>query len=357
MSNYYTAIIFLNIFALVIMQLCISSSTTLNKKKKKIFYALFNAIITAAFCEWFGNYLQSIGAATRILHITVKILELSIAPSIGFFVVWNIEKRDEKIIYIYLTVHAILEVASGIGGFIFCVDENSRYIHGDFYWIYVLAYTISIIYGIYIVVRNFERYQYSGGEYFLLMVIFMVSGIVIQMNDSRLKVDYVVTGMAAIMMYVLTLEMIYQTDEVTELVNRRGFDNYISDIEDKCIVLFFDVDFFKQINDTYGHAYGDTVLKCVGKEIRKHYAKYGKCFRYGGDEFCVTMIKNLNHLEKINQQFLKSISKQREADPRIPSISIGYAYYDRNYQSIQDTIREADLMMYKNKEINRNVTF
>lgn len=87
----------------------------------------------------------------------------------------------------------------------------------------------------------------------------MITGIVIQLADNSLKVDYFTIAMASIMLYVLTLEMINQTDELTELLNRRGFENYITHLEQKCVILFFDVDRFKAIKDTYGHAFGDEV--------------------------------------------------------------------------------------------------
>ena len=100
MQNYYTAIIFLNIFAMLIIQLCISNSNTLTEGRKKQFYKLFNAIIIASFCEWIGNYLQGSGSATRTIHIVIKALELSIAPSIGFFTACLIEKQKKKYVYI-----------------------------------------------------------------------------------------------------------------------------------------------------------------------------------------------------------------------------------------------------------------
>ena len=349
MQEYYTEIIFLNIFAMLITQLCINNSNTLTTSRKRQFYKLFNAIIIASFCEWLGNYLQGSGGTTRILHIVVKAVELSVAPSIGFFVAWIIEKKNRKAIYIYLLSHAVIEVLSGFFGFIYSVDENSVYMHSECYWIYVVAYVMSVAYAIWIVLRNLKRYQYNGGKYFFLVLLFMLTGILIQTFNSSLKVDYVALGMAAIMIYVFTLEMIYQTDELTELVNRRGFENYISHLEDNCILLFIDVDSFKKVNDTYGHAYGDFVLKTIGRTIRNEYAKYGKCFRYGGDEFCIVLTKELDQIDNFNRNVKQQLEQLRKQDNRLPTISIGYAYYDQNCGNVMDSITEADHMMYVHK--------
>ncbi len=348
MFEYYTAIIFLNVFALLILQTCISKSNTLTANHKKLFRWLFASIIVSAMCEWLGNLMEGSESA-RLLHIIVKTAELSVAPSIACLFSWIIEKNSEKLIWGYLAVHMVIECLSGIFGFIFYVDESGFYHHAKFYWIYVIAYMIPIFYCVYIVARNVKKYQYSGVGFFLLIVAFMIGGIAVQMWNSELKVDYMTLGIASVLVYVFTLEMIQQTDELTELLNRRGYENCIAHIDEKCVVVFFDVDKFKYINDTYGHAFGDSVLKNVGVAIRKKYAKFGKCFRYGGDEFCVVITRNREAVESLNNEFLGVIEKLKSNESRMPSVSIGYAYYDPENQNIHDAIAEADKMMYEFK--------
>lgn len=350
MQKYYTAIIFLNIAAMMIIQLSINQSNSLTRQRKKLFHLLFNAIIISSFCEWFGNLLQGMGEPTRTVHIIVKAIELSVAPSIGFFIAWVIEKRKEKFVYLYLLLHSVLEWLSGAFGFIYCVDQQSVYTHSDFYWIYVAAYIISIIYCIYVFSKNVKKYQYNGIGYLLMIVCFMLAGIIIQMYDSSLKVDYITLAVASIMLYVLTLEMIYQTDELTDLINRRGYENYLGHIDERCVILFFDVDRFKQINDTYGHAFGDRVLREVGYAIKEHYGRYGKCFRFGGDEFCVVLTKEQEQVKKLNREFNEAMEQLRLEESRIPFISIGYAFFDPDNQNVRDCVAQADQMMYLNKE-------
>lgn len=350
MNDYYTAIIYLSIFSMIVIQLCIKKSNTLTEGRKKVFYWLFNAIIIAAFCEWLGNDLQGRGPSTRLLHIAVKAVELTVAPSIAFYVSWIIEKKREKQIYLYLLAHGVLEILSGFFGFIYYVDENSNYMHMEFYWVYVLAYLISIGYCIFIILRNVKKYQYNGVGFFLLIVVFMITGISIQLYNSEVKVDYLTLAISALMMYVFMLEMIHQTDELTELLNRRGYENYVAHMEEKCVVLFFDVDRFKSINDTYGHAFGDKVLKTIGGNIKKQYSRYGKCFRYGGDEFCVILTQDMEKVEAMNQEFFDKMKLSRKKENHLPEVSIGYAYYNPETQSIQDVVAEADQMMYEKKE-------
>ena len=353
MTTYYTAIIFISIFAMLAIQTCVKISNTLTKRKKRLFYMLFSTIALSAFCEWLGVYLQGTGSSTRVFHIIVKAVELSVAPSIGYFISWVIEMKSEKIVFIGLAVNAVIECLSGVFGFIYYVDENSNYVHAEFYWIYVAAYVISIIYCMYIMLRNVKRYQYNGVAYFLLVIALMFSGIVIQLYDSSVKVDYPTAAMASIMLYIFTLEMVQQTDELTELINRRGYENYICHLESDSVVIFFDVDKFKSINDNYGHAYGDKVLSIIGKTIKNQYARYGKCFRFGGDEFCAILTKNIDEVDRLNQNFIKAMENNRAKESRLPYVSIGYAHYIPGENDIESVVAEADQMMYKDKESHR----
>lgn len=334
---------------MLILCCCLASSNTLTAERKKLFCMLFSVIIVSALCEWLGVLLDGKNPATRGLHIAVKAIELSVAPSIAFLFSWVIEPKWKKRISCYLAVHSIIECLSGIFGFIYYVDENNFYHHGTFYWIYIASYFVSILFSLFIVARNLKKYQYNGLSFFLATTLLMCTGIVIQLCDSSLKVDYVTLGITSTMLYVFTLEMIQQTDELTGLLNRRGFENYVAHINEECIVLFFDVDRFKSINDTYGHAFGDTVLKETSAAVKKYYGKYGKCFRYGGDEFCVFINRNIPEIEHVNQEFLSAVALLQKEEPRIPTVSLGHAAFDPAKQDIQDVIEASDHLMYECK--------
>lgn len=352
--RYYTAIILLDIFAMLSMLLCVAKSSTLTKSRKTIFYRLFSVIVIAAFCEWMGNYLQGTGASTRVLHVVVKAVELSVAPSICFYIAWVIQKKNVKEVYVLLGIHAVLECFSGVFGFIYTVDANSTYSHGAFYGIYMLMYVIAMVYGVRTVLLNVKKYQYNGFLFFICVVVLMYAGLILQLIDSSLKVDYPVVSLVALMLYVFTLEMVYQTDELTELINRRGYENYMAHLEDKSVILFFDVDHFKQMNDTYGHAFGDFVLKTIGGTIKATYAQYGKCFRFGGDEFCVVLTRELDRVTQLNEAFLQLLRKRRDKESRLPEVSIGFVYFDPESQNVRDAVALADQMMYKCKEEKRD---
>ena len=351
MNNYYTAITVINIFALFVIKLCASNSNTLSESRKRLFNWLFSTIILASFCEWAGELFNILGPSTKYIHIVVKFIELSIAPLLGFIFAWVIQKKNEKYIHLFATIHMFIELVSGFTGFIYYVDNAGIYHHGNFYFIYVIAYVISIIYAMVVVFQNINKYQFNGTIFFLLLVCFLLVGVSIQIIDNSLKLSYVSLTMTSIMLYVFTIEMIQQTDELTGLLNRRGYENYLSRLDRNAIIIFFDVDKFKDINDTFGHKYGDEALKKTGKLIFKNYAKSGKCFRYGGDEFCVALTNDLDRIEELNHNFFMDVQDARESDDKMPIISVGFAPYDPVSQNIQDVVTEADQMMYKYKNI------
>lgn len=128
---------------------------------------------------------------------------------------------------------------------------------------------------------------------------------------------------------------------------------YLPFIERESCITYFDGDNFKNINDTYGHGYGDECLKIICECIRKIYDGYGKCFRIGCDELCVILNRGNKDVELLNQQFFGLLEERRREDTRIPYVSIGYVYFDPSKNDIEEAIKEADQMMYVYKKKNK----
>lgn len=350
MSAYYTLIMALAAFAMLSMLICVNSSGTMSRGKKRYFRLLFISVASAAFCEWLGIYLQGTGGTTRALHILVKAIELTVAPAIGFLVAEVVEERYTRTIVVFLAVNAALEWLSGIFGFIYSVDGGSNYTHAEFYWVYIAAYACSILYAVCIIVWNMKKYQYGGVAFLGTIIVFTIFGIGAQLWNADLKIDYITISIASIMLYVFTLEMIQQTDELTGLINRRGYENYLAAMDEKCLILMFDVDKFKAVNDSFGHQFGDLCLREIGSALRASYAKYGKCFRIGGDEFCVIQTRETDQVEAINSDFFRRMAQFRRKEAHMPYVSIGYVTFDPEANNIQDALVEADAMMYRYKK-------
>jgi diguanylate cyclase (GGDEF)-like protein len=95
---------------------------------------------------------------------------------------------------------------------------------------------------------------------------------------------------------IAQLERLAMTDELTGLLNRRGFETELqrtlalaSRYDEPGLLVYVDLDGFKLVNDTYGHAAGDTVLKCVGRLLTDNLRCTDFVGRLGGDEFAVLL--------------------------------------------------------------------
>jgi diguanylate cyclase (GGDEF)-like protein len=162
--------------------------------------------------------------------------------------------------------------------------------------------------------------------------------------------------------YVEQIEVIKttaNTDYLTNLPNRRHFFNQVSDVmsrEPKSMSLaLIDLDHFKGINDTYGHDFGDIVLKETAKIMKKHFAK-DVISRFGGEEFCVFM-HNLSPEQasaKMNifrQALSDKVFKRRKQAIQC-TLSIGLTH--QRSDKIEHLLSVADEYLYKAKANGRN---
>lgn len=122
-------------------------------------------------------------------------------------------------------------------------------------------------------------------------------------------------------------------------------------------VLFIDFDHFKSINDNYGHAMGDTMLKKMAECLNTNVRNYDIVARIGGDEF-VVVLDNCCQADVLNRAkiLLKSINKPVIIDKqKIPmKASIGISVYPEHGKELTDLLQKADEAMYHAKTLGRN---
>ena len=138
------------------------------------------------------------------------------------------------------------------------------------------------------------------------------------------------------------------TDDLTGIYNRNAYNLYINNNgisvkQNSRIVILFDVDDFKIINDTKGHLAGDTVLKNVAKILKEVFsASYYSVFRIGGDEFLV-LAEDASESEIIERMLV--LKKRLDTDGNI-SLSKGYSIIKDN---AEEAFKYADDMLYADK--------
>jgi len=154
-------------------------------------------------------------------------------------------------------------------------------------------------------------------------------------------------------------------DGLTGLNNYRKFDEIynhliktVNDKQEKLSLLYIDIDYFKKINDTYGHTQGDEVLKQIGEILQNYTRSFDIVSRNGGEEFTVLLLdcpldKAVEKAELIRKVIENTSFRLSGKKARI-TVSIGVACYSETTSDIDHIIEDADKALYQAKETGRN---
>ena len=145
-------------------------------------------------------------------------------------------------------------------------------------------------------------------------------------------------------------------DELTGVYNRSGYDLIEGSVDKQTsALLLFDIDFFKEINDTYGHETGDLVLKKAAKTLQDNFRTDDYICRIGGDEFVVIMVHVQDGIEQLIRNKIEVINKTMENSSNgIPAVtfSVGVSLYQKDAEN-GDRFRQSDIALYDVKKHGR----
>ncbi len=148
-------------------------------------------------------------------------------------------------------------------------------------------------------------------------------------------------------------------DALTETLNRRYFEkllNIYGDGRSQYALILCDVDTFKSVNDNYGHAVGDVILKKVAAMLKSTFRNVDYVCRIGGDEFAVIMVEVTSDLDYTIRDKISYINTElknpREEGVPPVSLSVGVAFADRPDPS-DSIFKDADAALYYVKEHGR----
>ncbi|MGP8120552.1 MAG: PleD family two-component system response regulator [Xanthobacteraceae bacterium] len=157
------------------------------------------------------------------------------------------------------------------------------------------------------------------------------------------------------------------TDALTGLHNRRYMESHLATLAEQAAVrgkplalMMLVIDFFKSINDSYGHDAGDDVLREFAIRIRKSIRGIDLACRYGGEEFVVVMPETDLHVASmVAERLRRAIATEpfaidKGAQRIAVTISIGISVLDRKGEPIADVMKRADQALYRAKHDGRN---
>ncbi|MDH3240134.1 MAG: GGDEF domain-containing protein [Alphaproteobacteria bacterium] len=186
--------------------------------------------------------------------------------------------------------------------------------------------------------------------------------LVTQILETTEEVASFVTEQSARIAY---LENLTLTDELTGLRNRRGFNEFLQRTlasaeryGDTGVLVFCDLDAFKDINDSYGHHVGDIVLKKVARVIEAEVRETDVVARLGGDEFAILMIQTnwrdgLKRAQMLNRAMNRTIVTH-DGQEILVKASFGVEPFGPNDEA-GHLVARADMCMYVNKRKKASV--
>jgi diguanylate cyclase (GGDEF)-like protein len=201
--------------------------------------------------------------------------------------------------------------------------------------------------------------------YFVFVATIMPTIALLSMQITRMR-DRMKAQKKALEDALIHIEKLAAHDELTGLINRRYMmkvlDDHASRQKRKAIgfsIAMLDLDHFKNINDTWGHAVGDDVLHGFAEAATNTLRECDVLSRWGGEEFLLLMPETNNGNPNTGLERLRTVLATLVLSPNAPDLrvtfSVGLTSY-RQGESISDTIHRADKSLYEAKAGGRNRT-
>lgn len=349
------------IAALLLLACMVGNNEAMDRRKKQPYMlAIVLTVVSAAaglcaLCASDGA-LESVAANTFFYAVCLSVLPfipLLLAAAFG-----KKRLRHAKRRFLPAFVNALLCMSSIRSGLIFSVSEAGEYIRGAMYFLFVL----SCVWGVFVffsgILSSLKHYRSNMRFSLVYLLAFISCGIALHVVGQDNCTIWVCLTVALFMYYSFICELSLMFDTLTNMYNRQVYEYDILKFSNQpyVTVVFFDVDDFKTINDSYGHLFGDHCLEQLSAYIWEVFSPVGSCYRIGGDEFCVLSQETDERVfkalfTKLNQRVQVAIAR----DSRFPGISYGYARYSRGEGGeLSDAIHEADIQMYENKRRSKN---
>lgn len=192
----------------------------------------------------------------------------------------------------------------------------------------------------------------------VVLSLFTVTGTSIQLLYPSVYSSWHCVTLALLLFFLLMSEFDSSFDTLTGLYNRAAFDKATKQMEESRAfsIIALDINDFKNVNDTYGHDYGDIVIKKVAAIIQKSFPDHYTCYRFGGDEFIIISDEtDQDKLESYLRAMTDNLTEERKEGSPIPTISYGYSIF-RGEEKLDffKIFKEADDQMYYFKKIQKD---
>lgn len=264
---------------------------------------------------------------------------------------------------VFDAVNAAVTLSTGLTGWTFFFDAQHVYHRGPFYQLSMaVMFAMALVAEAFVV---FYRKQIDRRLFFALFFFLFppLIGGVLQAVLYGLPYTLMGVVLSLLIVFVYSQNCNMNLDYLTGAYNRRWLDIHMQEAVDACrddgrpfAAIMLDLDNFKSINDTHGHAVGDTALQTSVRLLLQCLRSSDCVARYGGDEFCVLLQSvSMQDLESIVDRIRDRLDNFNHSGraPYLLRFSMGYSVYDpASGWNAEDFTKEIDRRMYEDKRTN-----
>ena len=350
---------------LFILLIVSNMSRERRRLEDRIFTALIIICAGACICEtasWFSDGVNATWAvvvnyaANTYCYLTTCIY----AYLWILYVDAHLHKGAERFRSLYpwllvpVIVAALAVIGNLFGGYFFIIDADNVYHRQPAGYIcYALAFFL-LFFSIYLK-HSFEKRH--GKVRFFPIYMFLIPvfvGAIIQSFAFGVSIAWTSVAIALVSIHMSQQNELSYIDTLTNLYNRTFLDHLFKAMQhnkSRGSGIMVDLDYFKNINDTYGHTEGDKALISVASILTKCAPADCLIIRYAGDEFVVLMEREVEQCELYAQAVKDALSAFNEQSdkPYKLQLSMGYAQFDLANDDIDTFFKLIDERMYENK--------
>ncbi|MCL1816297.1 MAG: GGDEF domain-containing protein, partial [Clostridiales bacterium] len=298
------------------------------------------------------------------LFFTAKIIAHT---SVILFLDYNIymdSRRLKKLLYVIFIINGlnILALALNIPfQYMFQITGENLYVRGDFFIVHaIIAYIpLAVIFA-----DVWQGRQHINRRKFFLVLMLMIPipvGTTLDVLFLQSRLTWPVFCLSLLFAYIFLIHSDNRLDSLTGVANRRSADEYLLSVARNMksrvySIIAIDMDDFKQINDTFGHATGDAALIDAAAILKMSARHTDFVARTGGDEFLIVVPDNKN-VEYTVDRIQKNLADFNVKNKRLYTpikMSMGYTLYTAGGDMTMDEcLSFIDNMMYKEKNCRR----
>lgn len=381
MLSYYTCIIVISLFGLLVLGVLVHENGRIPGKDKRLYYLTLLIIGAAALSEWVGVQLDGVtGISSWPLRI-VKCLDYTLTPMAGGGLVFLMSRRSlwQRILNVVLLLNTVLQIGACFGSGFLEIDVNNHYSAGTLYILYVAIYLVVlflVIVAFYSYGKSFRR-QNRASLY--AIVGFLLLGIAMQeVLEGEIRTVYITLVIGLALFFIHHSEFIQirmgdslnaldlqlnvkdrqlSTDALTGLGSRYAYTDALNRYENPAtlpgtfVAFSLDINGQKEVNDRYGHAVGDSLIRAAADCILSVFERPEVCFRTGGDEFIVLTEMSRKEAENALKDLTAMAGEKVFGSIRGVRLAAGYAFAaDYPGLSAEKLVIEADHAMYRAKD-------